>query len=387
MPVVVINGKGTDRSVGHTDSVVSLLSGILLPNGVGEPESNSGVVEVDGLWPASGKGGGGQLGCVICGLGLDGLGNVLVEVALGSVPVALDLLHAGCEACGWTSPGLLKELSRVYLAALGSHAGGDALAWVEPGMGHRRFVEALTDMVGGDVGADGERHVGEYRRLDTLLNEGVRRVEAAAAWSLQRGVAGVFREQRADEVDGLMGGLSAYLLGRGDDRVPGPSVRGAVKTVCGAWARRTDQNPLIVIGQGVGAVVAYDVLQHFMPRVEPSCWVDVLITVGSASGSFHCLSVDAAADGGVVARPGCVDRWVHVTDEAGAVRVLGESGPGVAADHLVVAPGHEQVAWSMSSWLLRPSVYWAVRQKLDAFGGVAGRKVGTGLCAGALAGA
>ncbi|MEA3277101.1 MAG: hypothetical protein U9Q81_17805 [Pseudomonadota bacterium] len=114
----------------------------------------------------------------------------------------------------------------------------------------------------------------------------------------------------------FLGDVFQYLTRRGERENPGPIVSTVLNAFHTANAKRSDTDPLIVIGHSLGGVVSYDILTYFQPDLE----VDVFMTVGSQVALFEEMGmykhppVPADAPSERLVRPANIKHWLNVLD-------------------------------------------------------------------------
>lgn len=111
----------------------------------------------------------------------------------------------------------------------------------------------------------------------------------------------------------------------GSEAAPGPILESVILPALDeAVSKRTDNDPLIVVGHSLGGVIAFDALSCF--RKQLSC--DVLLTVGSQVGFFQelgILGISPVTPGHKCPKPANIGLWVNVYDPVDVLAFL--AGP------------------------------------------------------------
>lgn len=273
------------------------------------------------------------------------LGDDFLAVLGGAAPAdAVDLLVLGTlahlEATRQEAP---PELA-AFAARAAAHADAtDAAGRPLAGSTNEQIVAALLDAVEAAYPAD-DTGFAEFGggRLDSLLQAGldhlaglVSRTGQAAASAggrarnlASRGLLTWKRTPVSDMAALFLGDVLTYLDERGSPDDPGPIPLRIAEHLERAFAARTAEDPLIVVGHSLGGVILYDLLTGFQPvrPLVPGLEIDILVTVGSQVGVFAELGrfviqrgTRGLARGAHLPRPPRVQRWLNVFDRTDAL--------------------------------------------------------------------
>lgn len=111
----------------------------------------------------------------------------------------------------------------------------------------------------------------------------------------------------------FLGDSFLYFGQRGTPEAPGPIVRIISDALTEGWAKRTDEDPdLIVVAHSMGANIMCDVASYFRPDQE----IDLLITVATQFPLFADLHMFPGLDSRQrpIQKPPNVKRWINVYD-------------------------------------------------------------------------
>lgn len=110
----------------------------------------------------------------------------------------------------------------------------------------------------------------------------------------------------------FLGDVFSYLANRGNREKPGEIPGRILASLNEAAAARSDNDPLLVIGHSMGAVILYDLLTYFQPSLK----IDALVTVGSQASFFRQLGLYENVPAGPPKgkRPAGVPFWLNVFD-------------------------------------------------------------------------
>lgn len=184
--------------------------------------------------------------------------------------------------------------------ALGSAAGPSAMVG----------SAATDDELAVALSSDAESY-----SIGSAIGEAIERVTGRVRQAASGLIYGLIRDSVRPAIGLFSGDVFAYLhVGE---------VRQSIQKVVGdalrdAHARRTGNEPLIVVGHSMGGVILVDMLSDLAASGLPAdLKVDRLFTVGSQSGLFTSVGALTGSDGasdGKRPKPACVAGWFNVFD-------------------------------------------------------------------------
>jgi hypothetical protein len=114
----------------------------------------------------------------------------------------------------------------------------------------------------------------------------------------------------------FFGDVFIYFDTRGDKNAPGPIPQRILTTLDEVSAGAPPNEPFVIVGHSLGAVITFDLLGHFRPGLN----VDLFVSAGSQVAHFeeiklYKMSDKAVKPPGKARTPGNIQRWINVYDE------------------------------------------------------------------------
>jgi hypothetical protein len=251
--------------------------------------------------------------------------TVLLTLAQRDFVTAVDTLYAAAArtaADGGTDLAALAVAMSTYAVA---HEDAPP-AWLAEVSDDDGFVVRLRRELAGSTAPPPAATPAPAPAVETLgiasttwnhVREGAARLGHEAGAFVGRPAWNLMRALLVPTVPTFLGDVLVYLARRGTAAQPGAIPAVVIDALRDAAARRTAQDPLVVVGHSLGGVVAADLLYGFVGDLP----VDLLCTVGSQVALFEELKLLVASDpavtasaGRATAKPAGVRHWLNVFD-------------------------------------------------------------------------
>lgn len=309
----------------------------------------------------------------------DGLAaEPLLETARRSFPRAVDIV---VELAAMESDAALRKESARFVLAAQRYAEqfetAPPPAWLANVSTDEQFCDLLTDAITNTDPNQGVNALG-FAAIGNLLQSGAGKLKAAAV-----AAAGTVLDRVGDfastkvlawtrrslngTVGRFFGDVFFYLDGRGDEATPGKIPLRILDVLDSEIAVAPKDEPLIIMGHSLGAVICYDLLTHFRPGIQ----VDLFISVGSQVSHFEEMKLFKASQQGIpgpgvplASKPANIRHWINVFD---VVDIFSYSCKDVFAD--VVDFGYDTrtyVGKAHGAYFMQSRFYDRLRKRAEA---------------------
>ena len=126
---------------------------------------------------------------------------------------------------------------------------------------------------------------GAWSKIVDRVGEATSRVISAPAFTLSTVVAET-REPINRLVTLFIGDVFAYINTRKDWKAPGPIPQVVIDTLSDA-KKAAPNEPLIVLTHSMGGQIVYDLVTHFLPKMNSSLRIDFWCATASQVGLFE----------------------------------------------------------------------------------------------------
>ncbi len=238
------------------------------------------------------------------------VGNALPDIAKDDLASAVDSLAIGMiEKAEWEGRDLNDEEFQLFAELVDYVEHNKIASWANDQMDDNSFAYALTQKLSNSSSYG----------LESPLTDAAKWVSDRTRNLVGRGLTAGFRDEVNPMVGRFLGDVFIYLKsGPIRDKIRGKVIQSIVK----ANARRSDDEPLLVVGHSMGGVIAVDLLSDPSIAELNGIEVDLLATVGSQPSHFEEYKLLSISDGNIGAnkpvnlapKPTRVKLWWNVFD-------------------------------------------------------------------------